>query len=77
MPKREEALAELGSVFEMTAAEYGEKGLSLPAGSTAIRKCLAPGVYTAPYSVPHRFRRALTHTSPGNEFRAYEIPYHR
>jgi|ERR1700691_1678789 len=26
MPKQEEALAELGRVFEMVAAEYGEKG---------------------------------------------------
>jgi predicted RNase H-like HicB family nuclease len=36
MPTREEALAELVSVFEMIAAEYGEKGLSLPPDSTAI-----------------------------------------
>ena len=36
MPTREEALAELESVFEMISAEYGEKGLSLPADSTAI-----------------------------------------
>jgi predicted RNase H-like HicB family nuclease len=36
MPTREEALAELGSVFEMIAAEYRERGLSLPADSTAI-----------------------------------------
>jgi predicted RNase H-like HicB family nuclease len=36
MPTREEALAELGRVFEMIAAEYCEKGLSLPADSTAI-----------------------------------------
>ena len=36
MPTREEALAELGSVFETIAAEYREKGLSLPAESTAI-----------------------------------------
>jgi predicted RNase H-like HicB family nuclease len=36
MPTREEALAELGSVFAMIAAEYGERGLSLPADSTAI-----------------------------------------
>ena len=36
MPTREEALAELARVFEMIAAEYGEKGLSLPADSTAI-----------------------------------------
>jgi predicted RNase H-like HicB family nuclease len=28
MPTREEALAELEGVFEMIAAEYGEKGLS-------------------------------------------------
>lgn len=31
-PTREAALAELASVFEMIAAEYREKGLSLPAG---------------------------------------------
>ena len=36
MPTREEALAELSSVFEMIATEYEEKGLSLPADSTAI-----------------------------------------
>jgi predicted RNase H-like HicB family nuclease len=36
MPTREEALAELGGVFEMIAAEYDEKGLPLPADSTAI-----------------------------------------
>jgi predicted RNase H-like HicB family nuclease len=36
MPTREEALGELERVFEMIAAEYGEKGLSLPADSTAI-----------------------------------------
>jgi hypothetical protein len=29
-------LAELGSVFEMIAAEYDERGLLLPADSTAI-----------------------------------------
>ena len=39
MPTREEALAELGGVFEMIAAEYGEKGLSLPADSTAPGPC--------------------------------------
>ena len=36
MPTREEALAELASVFEVIAAEYWEKGLPLPADSTAI-----------------------------------------
>jgi predicted RNase H-like HicB family nuclease len=36
MPTREEALAELERVFAIIAAEYGEKGLSLPADSTAI-----------------------------------------
>jgi predicted RNase H-like HicB family nuclease len=36
MPTREEALAELGCVFEMIASEYREKGISLPADSTAI-----------------------------------------
>ena len=29
MPTREEALAELGNVFELIAAEYGEKGVPL------------------------------------------------
>jgi predicted RNase H-like HicB family nuclease len=41
MPIREEALAELAGAFEMIAAEYDEKGLSLPADSTAIVKCRA------------------------------------
>ena len=36
MPTREEALAELAGVLEMIAAEYSEKGRSLPAGSYAI-----------------------------------------
>jgi predicted RNase H-like HicB family nuclease len=36
MTTREEALAELVRVFEIIAAEYGEKGLSLPVDSTAI-----------------------------------------
>ena len=36
MPTREGALAELGRVFEMIAAEYGENGLSLPPDSIAI-----------------------------------------
>jgi predicted RNase H-like HicB family nuclease len=36
MPTREEALAELESVFEMIAAEYDSKGLQMPADSTAI-----------------------------------------
>ncbi len=36
MPTREDALAELASVFEMIAIEYAEKGLPLPADSTAI-----------------------------------------
>jgi predicted RNase H-like HicB family nuclease len=36
IPAREEALAELGSVFEMISAECGEQGLSLPADSTVI-----------------------------------------
>ena len=30
MPTREKALAELGGVFEMIAAEYGERGIFLP-----------------------------------------------
>ena len=36
MQTREEAKAELASVFEMIAAEYREKGQPLPADSTAI-----------------------------------------
>ena len=36
MPTRQEALAELENVFQVIAAEYGEKGQSLPADSTAI-----------------------------------------
>ena len=32
----EEALAELAGVFDMIAVEYREKGLSLPADSSAI-----------------------------------------
>lgn len=42
MPTRQEALAELESVFKMLAAEYGEKGLSLPAESTAIVNAKRP-----------------------------------
>jgi predicted RNase H-like HicB family nuclease len=36
MSTREEALAELGHVFEMIAAEYQEKGQALPADTTEI-----------------------------------------
>jgi predicted RNase H-like HicB family nuclease len=36
METREEALAELAKVFEMIAAEYSEKGLTLPADTTEI-----------------------------------------
>ncbi len=36
MPTREKALAELGAVFAMIAAEYGERGLPLPEDTTAI-----------------------------------------
>ena len=36
MPTREEALAELESVFKMIASEYAEKGLSLPSDHTSI-----------------------------------------
>jgi predicted RNase H-like HicB family nuclease len=36
MPTREEAMAEFARVFDMIVAEYDEKGLSLPADSTAI-----------------------------------------
>ena len=36
MPTREQALAELSNVFRMIAAEYSEKGISLPADTTEI-----------------------------------------
>ena len=36
MPTREQALAELGEVFSMIAAEYQEKGLPLPADTTEV-----------------------------------------
>ena len=36
MSTREAALAELEQVFEMLASEYRDKGLSLPADSTAV-----------------------------------------
>jgi len=36
MPSRDEALSELGCVFEMVAAEYQEKGLELPHDTTEI-----------------------------------------
>jgi predicted RNase H-like HicB family nuclease len=36
MTTREDALAELSTVFEMTAEEYSEKGTPLPADSTEI-----------------------------------------
>lgn len=36
MDTREEALAELSSVFEMLAEEYREKGLPLPKDTTEI-----------------------------------------
>ena len=36
MPNREEALAELSSVFEMIAEEYRDKRLPLPADTTEI-----------------------------------------
>ena len=36
MPTREEALAELASVFEMIAEEYRDKRLPLPADTTEI-----------------------------------------
>ena len=36
MATREEALAELATVFQMIAEEYREKGLSLPADTTEI-----------------------------------------
>jgi len=36
MDTREEALAELGRVFDMISEEYREKGLSLPKDTTEI-----------------------------------------
>jgi predicted RNase H-like HicB family nuclease len=36
MDAREDALAELANVFEMIAADYREKGLSLPQDTTEI-----------------------------------------
>lgn len=36
MPTREEALAELSSVFDMIAAEYRERRISLPSDTTEI-----------------------------------------
>jgi len=36
MPTREQALDELGGVFEMISEEYREKGLALPADTTEI-----------------------------------------
>ena len=36
MATREEALTELERVFEMIAAEYRDKGLPMPADTTAI-----------------------------------------
>jgi predicted RNase H-like HicB family nuclease len=36
MPTKENALAELEGVFEMIAAEYREKGVSLPIDTTEI-----------------------------------------
>jgi predicted RNase H-like HicB family nuclease len=37
MATREKALAELAGVFEMIAEEYRNKGLAMPADTTAIR----------------------------------------
>ena len=36
MPTRQEALAELSSVFEMIAEEYRERSMSLPSDTTEI-----------------------------------------
>ena len=36
MPTRAEALAELEQVFKMIAAEYRDKGVSMPADTTEI-----------------------------------------
>ena len=36
MPSRQEALAELGRVFDMIAEEFSEKGLRLPEDTTEI-----------------------------------------
>lgn len=42
MPTREEALAELGRIFEMIEAEYRENGLPLPPDSTGIVNARLP-----------------------------------
>jgi predicted RNase H-like HicB family nuclease len=36
MPTRQEALAELSSVFEMIAEEYRERSMALPSDTTEI-----------------------------------------
>ena len=36
MPTRQQALAEIEQVFDMIAAEYRDKGLSIPADTTEI-----------------------------------------
>ena len=36
MPTREEALVELGRVFDMIAEKYGERGVPLPADTTEV-----------------------------------------
>jgi predicted RNase H-like HicB family nuclease len=56
MPTREQALAELSNVFEMIAAEYQEKGLSLPADSTAIVNAWRQGRGLPSRRSPARFR---------------------
>lgn len=42
MPTKEGALAELEDVFEMIAAEYREKGVSLPIDTTEIAHAWCP-----------------------------------
>ena len=58
MPTREEALAELSSVFEMIASEYEEKGLPLPADSTAIVNVWREGRGFPSRRYPARLRAA-------------------
>jgi predicted RNase H-like HicB family nuclease len=80
MSTREEALAELGQVFEMIAAEYREKGASLPVDTTEIvdaqRSCgrVSPGRYKPGIraSAADRWSPALAH----QDGRAVTIPVH-
>src|SRR5713101_4830213 len=71
MPTREEALAELGQVFEMIAVEYREKGLPLPIDTTEIvhawrsRGGFPPGRSTPRISAPAQNRQSQALDSRG------------